>query len=268
MREPDPPLITLTTDVGWSYASQMKGAILRNAPRARIVDMTHEIASHQILEGAFLLRQCAAWYPPGTIHVGIVDPGVGGERRPVAIACRGGTTLLGPDNGLLVPLAEHLGEPKTYHLDPQKVAPGGSVSPTFEGRDLFAPAAARLAMGTPVTELGTETSYSPFQLPLPSVEPGLAHVIVLHVDPFGNAITNLPTSEFHNRVAGAGSFVVVRAHDKSYRAEVARHYESIPQGVLGVVGSSFGLIEVAVNRGRARDVLGLYPGARFSIQRM
>jgi hypothetical protein len=265
---PPAPIITITSDIGWSYASQMKAVLLREAPSVRIVDITHEVSSHQVLEGAFLLRYCGAWFPPGTIHLAVVDPGVGGERYPIVITCRGGTTLVGPDNGLLVPLAEHIGEPKAYHILREKVLPASQASATFEGRDLFAPAAARLAAGTHAAELGSPIEFMPFQFPQPFLEGGTASIAVLYVDYFGNIITNMPTADFHNRIASIGDWVSLNVHTHHFRAQVARTYEELPQGALGVVGSSFGLIELAVNRGRAHDFVGLAPGARFSIQRI
>jgi hypothetical protein len=244
----------------------MKAVILREVPSARIVDITHEVASHQVMEGAFLLRYSGAWYPPGTLHLAIVDPGVGGERSPIVISCRGGTMLVGPDNGLLVLLAEYLGEPKAYRLLREKVAPGTTLSSTFEGRDLFAPAVARLAKGERPSDLGQETAYMPFQFPTPFFDAVTTSLAVLHVDHFGNVITNVPSAEFHTKVASVGSFVSIRTHTHNFRAQVVRTYEELPHGTLGVVDSSFGLVELAVNRGRAKDVLGLYPGSRLVIQ--
>jgi hypothetical protein len=230
--------------------------------------MTHEVTSHQVLEGAFLIRYCCAGFPAGTIHIGIVDPGVGGERQPIAISCKDGSMLVGPDNGLLIPLAEYLGEPRAYRLSREKVAPNGIVSPTFEGRDLFAPAAARLANGAHLEELGEPTSFMPFRFPQPSDEGSLTNVAVLHVDHFGNVITNLPTEDFIGKKANFGDWVALSTHTHHFRAPVVKTYGELPQGGLGVVGSSFGLVEVSVNKGRARDFLGLWPGSRFTIHKV
>ena len=260
--------MTLTTDIGWSYASQMKGVLLREVPSLRIVDMTHDVSSHQVLEGAFLLRYCCAAFPPGTIHVGIVDPGVGGDRQPIVISCSGGTVLVGPDNGLLVPLAEYMGEPKAYRLSREKVVPHTWVSATFEGRDLFAPAAARLAKGAHPEELGEATNYMPFRFPQPSFDGNVVNAAVLHIDHFGNVITNLSTSDFIGKHADFGEWVAISTHAHQFRAPIVKTYGELPQGGLGIVGSSFGLIEISVNRGRARDFLGLWPGSRFVIHKV
>jgi S-adenosylmethionine hydrolase len=246
----------------------VKAVLLRALPDLRIVDMTHEIPSHQILEGAFLLRFGCAGFPPGTIHVAIVDPGVGGSRQPLAIACADGSTLLGPDNGLLAPFAEFLGEPRAYRLDREKVAQGNPVSATFEGRDLFARAAALVARGVPVAELGSPTDHIRLRFPAPGLGSGTLSVMALHVDHFGNVITNLPSAGFFRGFAAPGDTVALFTEGRSYRATVARTYEDIPVGALGILGSSFGFVEIAVNRGRAKDVLNLRTNARFEIRRL
>lgn len=258
-----PPVITLTTDIGWAYAAQMKAVILRRVPAARFVDIAHEVGSHRVMEGAFLMRYCAPHFPPGSIHVGIVDPGVGGPRQPLAIACADGSTLVGPDNGLLSPLAEALGGPRAYRLRPETVADGQRVSATFEGRDLFAPAAALLASGIPADALGDPTTAMEFRLPEPNVDPGGGEVAVLHIDPFGNIITNLTAEKFESSVATRGEQVTLHVGDRHFRAPVVRAYTDLAEGALGVLISSFGLVEVAVHLGRADKVLGARVGTRI-----
>src|SRR5690242_1156568 len=110
-------LVTLTTDLGWAYAAQMKGVLSRLLPPAQIVDVDHELPAHGISEAAFVIRQVAPTLPSGTVHVVVVDPGVGGRRAPVAVRLRDGTSLVGPDNGVLSPLAEEVGIVETVKLD-------------------------------------------------------------------------------------------------------------------------------------------------------
>ncbi len=246
----------------------MKAVLLRAVPDLRIVDVTHEVGSHQILEGAFLLRHAGSWFPPRTIHIGIVDPGVGGRRAPLAIACADGSHLVGPDNGLLAPLADFLGDPRAVRLDPARVAPDAPLSPTFEGRDLFARAAALLAMGKTIHDIGTPTEFMHLRIPSPTPISGGSSVMVLHVDHFGNLITNLPTSEFAERFGAPGGTVAVSVEGRTFRANIARTYEEVPSGGLGAIGSSFGLLELAVNRGRARDLLGIRANARIELRRL
>ena len=264
---PPPPIVSLTTDIGWAYAAQMKAVLLRAHPDLHIVDVTHEVGSHQILEGAFLLRYTCPWFPPRSIHLGIVDPGVGGKRNPLAITCADGCTLLGPDNGLLSPLAEYLGDPRAFRLEPEKVARGSPVSSTFEGRDLFARAAGLLAGGTPASELGSPVDFMHLRIPAPSAISGGFSAMVLHVDHFGNLITNLPASDAREELGAPGETIAVTADGRTFRATVSRTYEEIPTGALGALESSFGFVELSVSRGRARDLLGLRVNSRFEIRR-
>lgn len=260
------PIVTLTTDIGWPYAAQMKSVLLRGAPSARIVDVTHDIPSHSILEGAFMLRYCGIHFPPGSIHIGVVDPGVGSQRQPLIIRCKEGSMLVGPDNGLLMPLAQALGEPVAYRIRKEDIAAERPIAPTFEGRDLFAPTAALLAAGEEPASLGDPTDALAFHLPSPHLGPGSAEVTVLHVDGFGNIITNLPFEEFTTRISPPGGHAVVEESHQHYRAAVARTYSELDEGCLGIVGSSFGLSELTVNKGRADKVVVARTGTRMHLK--
>ncbi|MDE1822183.1 MAG: SAM-dependent chlorinase/fluorinase [Euryarchaeota archaeon] len=260
------PIITLTTDIGWAYASQMKGVLLSSAPRARLVDITHSVQSHSVLEGAFMLRYCASHFPAGSIHVCIVDPGVGSGRQALMVRCREGSLLVGPDNGVLMPLASALGDPEVFRIQAERVVPNRPVSATFEGRDLFAPTAAQLATGKIPEDLGVETRALAFHLPAPKWGAGAAEVSVLHVDAFGNAITNLPFEEFVERIGPPGTHAVVQEGSRQMRAAVARTYSDLTEGCLGVLGSSFGLAELSIGKGRADHVLSLKTGARLHLK--
>ena len=165
------PLVTLTTDVGWAYAAQMKAVLYRALPDATVVDLTHEIRPHAVAEAAFLLRHMARGFPRGAVHLAVVDPGVGGRRAPIAIRTREGAHLVGPDNGVLWPLAEELGFRAAVRLDPARVVARRGLSRTFEGRDLFAPAAARIAGGTPIGTLGRPIRPVPLTLARPRQRP-------------------------------------------------------------------------------------------------
>jgi S-adenosyl-L-methionine hydrolase (adenosine-forming) len=188
-----PGLVTLTSDLGWAYAAQVKGALLRACPTVPLVDLTHELPRHRIAEAAFVLRAMASSFPPGTIHVAVVDPGVGGQRAPLAIRCGEGSVLVGPDNGVLAPLAHALGDPRAYRLDPRRIEPHGRVGTTFDGRDLFAPAAARIACGEPLGRLGTVAPFQDRRIPEAVRGPRSVVGEVVHVDHFGNLISNVPS---------------------------------------------------------------------------
>jgi S-adenosylmethionine hydrolase len=181
-------IITLLTDYGTgdSYVGAMKGAILKLHPQATIVDVTHGVQPYAVLQGAFLLDSAWRTFPVGTVHVAVVDPGVGTARRAVAFRA-GDQVLVGPDNGLFTFLTEPISEMVELPLVPE-------ASPTFHGRDVFGPAAARIAAGQRLAELGEPSSTAPVRLEQAwAVKVGEAwRAQVLHCDHFGNVISNLP----------------------------------------------------------------------------
>ncbi len=243
-----PGLVTLTSDLGWVYAAQVKGALLRAAPTVPLVDLTHDLPRHRIPEAAFVFRAMASSFPPGTTHVAVVDPGVGGSRAAIAIRCGEGSVLVGPDNGVLAPLARALGQPKVYRLDPRRFAPEGRVGTTFDGRDLFAPAAARIALGVPLGRLGTRTAFHDLRLPEASRSGSQARGEVVHVDHFGNLITNVPSDWIPAAALGLSAVI---GKGRSVRTPWVRSYEALGRGRLGALGSSFGTAEVSVAEGSA-----------------
>lgn len=260
-----PRLVTLTTDIGWAYAAQVKGVLLSRDLRFRIVDLTHTVVSHSILEGAFLLRACALPFPSGSVHLCIVDPGVGSERQPIMVRCQDGSLLVGPDNGVLMPLARALGTAGVFRIEPEGLPTRRPVSPTFEGRDLFAPTAAELALGKAPEDLGSPSQAVHFDLPAPRWGRGSSEVALLHVDPFGNLVTNLPHQELLDRIGPVGSHVSVEAGARRLRAKVVRTYSDLEEGCLGALGSSFGLTELCLRGASAQGILDLKVGARLRL---
>ena len=240
--------MTLTSDLGWAYAAQVKGALLRACPTVPLVDLTHELPRHRIAEAAFVLRAMASSFPPGTIHVAVVDPGVGGQRAPLAIRCGVGSVLVGPDNGVLAPLAHALGDPRAYRLDPRRIEPHGRVGTTFDGRDLFAPAAARIACGEPLGRLGTVAPFQDRRIPEAVRGPRSVVGEVVHVDHFGNLISNVPSEWVPESPVG---LVVAVGRRQPIAVPWVRSYEAMGSGRLGTLGSSFGTAEVAVAEGSA-----------------
>jgi hypothetical protein len=245
-------LVTLTTDIGPVYAAQMKAVLLHYVPPERIVDLTHDVAAHQVGEAAFLLLHMAAGFPKGTVHLAVVDPGVGGLRAPVAVRCRDGSHLVGPDNGLLDPLARALGVAQVVRLAPERVRPGRTVSRTFEGRDLFAPAAGRIALGTPIARIGDPWTLRRLDLPNADRRPDGAAGVVLHADRFGNLITNVPGSW----APPVGTQVRLGIAGRTRRLRVYETYEAMPPRGLGLLISSYGVVELAEREGPAADRLG------------
>ncbi|HEY6238999.1 MAG TPA: SAM-dependent chlorinase/fluorinase [Thermoplasmata archaeon] len=255
-----PRVVTLTSDTGSVYAAQMKAALLRYVAPAQIVDIAHDLPAHRVQEAAFLLDHVGSRFPAGTVHLAVVDPGVGGSRAPIAIRCRDGSLLVGPDNGVLAPLAVRLGGPKAYRLDPARVVPGGTVSATFEGRDLFAPAAGRLARGVPVARLGRAVAFVRCSLPRATRSGGWIRGEILHEDRFGNLITNVPTGWLPQVPS------TVRSRWGRRRLVLARQrtYSDLPPGTVGILGSSFGTLELCVREGSAARTLGLGVGGRVA----
>jgi S-adenosylmethionine hydrolase len=244
------PIITLLTDFGTAdgYVGEMKGVILSGAPAAIIVDITHDVPAHDVEIGRLTVARYWRRFPPGTIHVAVVDPGVGSGRAALAVESDG-RFLLGPDNGLLspallVPGCQAVSLPVPTH-----------ASQTFHGRDVFAPAAARLANGVQLAELGVPTTYVIKRTPEPRrTETGGLDGEVIAIDRFGNAVTNL--------VGIRGARLAIEGRDLVLRAT---YDEMAPGEAAAVVGSS-GLIEIAVRHGRAVDVLGLRRGSPVSLR--
>lgn len=262
-RGPTRRLVTLTSDVGWAYAAQMKGVLLRSLAAERVVDLTHDLPAHAVDEAAFVLEAMAEPFPPGTVHLCVVDPGVGGRRAPIAIACRDGSFLVGPDNGVLAPLAERLGVRRAVRIDPARVGPRYRVGRTFDGRDLFAPAAALLAQGTPLGRVGTPASLHRLKLPRPRAAAGEWVGEVVHVDRFGNLITNVDSSSLPRRVP---RYLVKVGRRAARSLPFASSYEALGKGHLGLLPSSFGSLEVSVAQGSAARRLGARVGTKVRIR--
>jgi S-adenosylmethionine hydrolase len=185
-------LVTLATDFGESdwFVGVMKGVMLRFNPDIRLVDLSHRIAPHSIASAAYFLTQAYPYFPSGTVHLAVVDPGVGSGRR-AAVVETAHHVLVGPDNGMFWPVTQAMGGGRWFSLEnPEWLA--GSVSPTFHGRDVFAPAAARLASGESVERAGPEMADPVrFEWPRPQRKPEGWHGEVLYIDRFGNCLTNL-----------------------------------------------------------------------------
>ncbi len=241
------PIISLLTDFGLhdEYAGMLKAILWSLAPNCQIIDLTHQIPPQDVLQGALMLGRATPYFPPGSIHLAIVDPGVGTNRRPIA-ARLGEQYFVGPDNGLFsLPLqtAEQNQAPiEIVHLNqPQFWLP--SLSASFHGRDLFAPVAAQLANGTPLSQLGSPV-HNPQRLTLPQPEPlpngWRAHV--LHCDQFGNLATDLHRSKVnapHLRIIAAGQLLpFVHTFGDAAPGQLIALFDSSGQLTLAVVNGS------------------------------
>jgi len=241
-------VVTLLTDFGTSdgYVGEVKGALLSIAPGATLVDIAHDVRAGDVAAACYVLGRVWRSFPPGSVHLAVVDPGVGSERRALA-AEAGGHFFVAPDNGLLTAVfASEAG--RTV-----KLSVPAKASRTFHGRDVFAPAAARLAAGAALPDLGSPVS-DPVRLPAPllKVEGGDLVGEVIHVDRFGTLVTNLP----REHVAPAGR---VRAAGRDLPLKAT--FADVPQGEPVAFVGSGGTLEIAVRDGRADAVLGLSRGA-------
>jgi S-adenosylmethionine hydrolase len=260
------PVIALLTDFGTRdhYAGTMKGVALGICPDAMFVDITHDIAPHDVLGGALELAASYKYFPPGTIFLVVVDPGVGSARRPLA-AEAGGYRFVAPDNGVLTLVFREAAPKRVVELTERRYA-RPTVSRTFEGRDRFAPAAAWLAKGIDLSGLGRALqSWHQLSVPEPAVAERSIHGEVLRVDRFGNLVTNVDRRTFE-RFAGAGRIEIL-AGTHVVAAVVATYAESHAGAVCALFGSSDHL-EVAVNGASAAERLQLGRGGRVTISRV
>jgi S-adenosyl-L-methionine hydrolase (adenosine-forming) len=256
------PIIALITDFGtrdW-YVASMKGALLGIAPQATVVDITHEIAPGDVRSAAYVLLSTFRDFPQGAIFVGVVDPGVGSDRRGIAARC-GGYLFVGPDNGILSRClgARENAEVRSLTNPAFQRHP---ASQSFHGRDIFAPAAAHLAVGVPLESFGPlVTDCVMLDAPAPRAVDGEIRGEVVYIDRFGNAITNIPLSRCGGGEADRRVVIV-----KGQECPVADHYDAVPRAAaLGVAGSS-GYLEVSVNGGSAAEVLKLTAGDPVSLR--
>jgi len=248
-------MIALLTDFGTRdyFVAAMKGVILSIAPTAVMIDITHEIEPQNIRQAYFTLSACHRDMPPGTIFVAVVDPGVGTNRRPILVET-GRSNFIGPDNGIF---GFALGEARrVVELSEQRFHRNG-LSTTFDGRDVFAPVAGHLAAGVMVEEFGPEVR-GPVQmlLPEPVVEGDVIRGEVLHIDRFGNLITNLTNESLRGGMAFEIAGRRITRHCSAY----AEAPDSQPFAIRG----SAGFVEICVNRGSAADVLGAAVGTGFT----
>ena len=262
-------LVTLTTDFGTvdGYVGAMKGVIARIAPEARVLDLTHDIPHQDVRAAAFALHRAVPFFPPGTVHCVVVDPGVGTSRRPLAAETGDGQVLVGPDSGVftlfLPPFADV--ELRAVELDVRDWwrAPG-TPSSTFHGRDVFAPVAAHAARhidegtfdlaryGSPAARLARFAVAEPVQ----DREGWRGEV--MNVDHFGNAVTNLPGPWI--AAGGDGTSVEIVVEVGSHRMPLVRTYADVRAGELCALIGSSGWLEVAQREGSAAEHLGLAPG--------
>lgn len=258
-------VVTLLTDFGLSdpFVGMMKGVILGINPHVSLVDLCHTSKAYDPSAGAFLLITSYHYFPKGTIHVAVIDPGVGGPRRPILVTCDG-HLFIGPDNGLLAPLADKAGSKVRaitavrYFLQP--------VSATFHGRDIFAPVAGHLSLGAEPAECGEPIDdYVRLALPRATLSgTSLIRGAILHVDRFGNLVTNIARVDLERLATGHSPTACV-VYVAGLEIPVVAYYGEVAPAALGAAIGSADYLEIFVNQGDASRLLGIGRGSEVVI---
>ncbi|PUA34141.1 MAG: hypothetical protein B9J98_01820 [Candidatus Terraquivivens tikiterensis] len=261
------PIITLTTDYGLEdpYVAEVKAKILSLVPDAQIVDITHMIPSFDERRGAFILLTATRHFPRGTVHVCIVDPKVGTDRRGIIVSTRLGHTFVGPDTGLMWPAANASGIIGIYEIDGSRLPP--RTSETFHGRDVFAYVAAKLAMGVRPSRLGRRVDcMARVEFFGPKISNGWLNAELMHIDKFGNLITNISKESLTMLGPTSGKYEVELLGHR-YILPLCKTYGDVPPGSMLIVFGGTGFLEIAVNMGSAAEATGARVGERIRIRR-
>jgi S-adenosylmethionine hydrolase len=260
--------ITFLTDFGLQddFVGTCHGVMARIAPEARVIDITHGIPPQAILQGALVLRSTMKYMPVG-VHLAVVDPGVGSHRRPLALRAADGRFFVGPDNGLLMLAADDCGIEAAHELTDERYRLT-KVSRTFHARDIFSPAAAHLAAGVSIDQLGP--SVDPAELvrvdvPDPGVGKSLISATVVGIDRFGNVATNMRDDHVTSLGLERGGRVEVRLTFERYYAVLAETFADVPPGELILYEDSYGLVTLAISNGDAARLTGVAVGDELRI---
>jgi S-adenosyl-L-methionine hydrolase (adenosine-forming) len=257
-------IIAFLTDFGLKdgYVAQMK-AVASTLTDARFIDITHDIAPQNIPEGAYILQTVTPYFPPGTIIVAVVDPGVGTKRKGLVITTKN-HVLIGPDNGLLMPAAHTLGDFTVYEITNERLM-NKPVSSTFHGRDIFAPVAAHITNGVPFVEIGPRTTdYVDYTIEPACIKEGCLSGKVVHIDRFGNVITNITSQQMAQYFEDQRMIrISIAGADK--KMLFAPTYGCVSKGSpLATIGST-GFLELTVDHGNAAQELNLKQDDTFQI---
>lgn len=256
-------MITLLTDFGLAdyFVPAVKGVILSINPAVQILDLTHDVPAHDVRGGAFTLAACCWEFPPGTIHLAVVDPGVGSERRAILVEA-GGHRFVGPDNGLFSFIYARHPEARVFHLNRSDFF-RPTISPTFHGRDLFAPVAAHLSLGVAPSAMGDQIKdFICFDLPQPTRNSQQLIGHVLHIDRFGNCITNLTERDLPLDQARRSRALFCGRTLTQFGTHFA---EAVNREALFAYPGSAGYWEVALWCASAAEALGARVGDQFQM---
>lgn len=259
------PIITLTTDYGTNdhLVGVMKGVILSINPDVHVVDITHGVLAHDVLDGALTIGQAYKYFPPKTIHIVVVDPGVGTQRRPILVASDQ-HYFVAPDNGVLSSVYDQTEALYVWHIISEHYF-RQPVSKTFHGRDIFAPVAAWLSKSWQTSAFGEPvTDFVRFAIPRPKTSGNAIKGIVLRVDQFGNLITNFRVEDVP-ALASADGKCTIKAGNAVIKKVVPTFAEGANGEAVGVIGSS-GYLEICINKTSAARALGIGRGAEVSVE--
>jgi S-adenosyl-L-methionine hydrolase (adenosine-forming) len=261
--------ITFLTDFGLQddFVGTCHGVMKRIAPDVEILDITHGIAPQAVLQGALTLANTLPFMPEG-VHLAVVDPGVGGVRRALALRDRQGRIYVGPDNGLLIPAAEKLGGIEAAHELTNPEYALESVSRTFHGRDLFSPAAAHLALGVPLAELGPPLdpdALARIDVPQPELGSSRIRCTVVSVDRFGNVQLNLDRSHLDQAGVVPGTRVELQVGPERYYAIAARTFADARAGDIILYEDAYRNLSIAISGGSAAAMFGIRDGQELRI---
>jgi len=262
-------LIGILSDFGLkdSYVAQMKGVILSISPSATIVDISHGIDRHDVQQGMFVLASATPYFPDNTIYLAVVDPEVGGPRRPLLLETRR-SKFVGPDNGLLALAAEREDIVAAYHLTERQYF-ARSVSSTFHGRDIFAHVTGHLANGVSPSLLGRPVSdYTKPHIPTPRLDDDRIRGAVIHIDRFGNVVTNIDSQLLEREKIGIGSTIRLESNQGAREISFCSAYSDVGRGELLAVIGGHGFLELAVDQGDAAGLADVRVGSTVTIQRV
>jgi S-adenosylmethionine hydrolase len=257
------PIVTLLTDFSTKdhYVASMKGVILNINPNCLLIDITHHIKPHDVIEGAFILANAYSYFPKGTIHLSVVDPGVGGVRKPILLATQN-FFFVGPDNGLFTLVAQRDRVRKVIVLTEQKYFLP-KVSMTFHGRDIFAPVAAHLSLGVKQNAFGDEIdSLEKFSFEKPITKNGKLIGGILHIDSFGNLVSNIDEEKFFRFIQDRP--YIIRVGRKIIHGLKRGYWKGRRGEPIALIGSG-GFLEISIREGNAQKVLKVKKGGLIVI---
>lgn len=260
-------IVGLLSDFGLrdSYVAEMKAVILSKCPEARLLDISHEIRKFDVHMGAFVLASAVPSFPEEAIFLAVVDPGVGSERLPLVVQSDR-SLYVGPDNGLLMLAACREGLRCVYRIDNSRYLTN-TVSATFHGRDVFAHVVGDLAIGISPSDIGPRVSnYVDLEFRKLTIQEDAISCQVLHVDDFGNIVTNIGALDVKTVGLTLGNTMTLKAGRKTWKLRFVRTYDDICEGAVGCLFGSHGFLEIAMRRRNVSRVVDVRPGSKLTIR--